>query len=390
MRAPRTPPRIALALALLFAGSARAQSLPIAPSDTPPAAAPTPPPPPAKAPSDAPPASDTPADATDASAPPGDEATDPAAKLVEELMASTTDAEDLNWLYSHQDEYSPSELTGKPVDVPALPSRGEGSPRTWDPRFRRFGLGNYILTGGAILVAGASNLIPTKPNVWTSRNNVDEWARRGLSAKRYEASRWARDVSDLLVSVNVSFPLLFDSLIVTYWYRRSPEVAAEMALISTESIAIAAALQGVTSGIASRERPYSRKCGKGIDPHHTDCESSNRYRSFFSGHTTNAFAAAGAACTAHLHHSVFGSGLADGLACGLAFVSAGTVGTMRIVGQKHYLSDVATGAAVGTLVGLGTPWLLHYGPLARQDDAKQKVSLTLLPLPNGLSLGGKF
>jgi membrane-associated phospholipid phosphatase len=311
--------------------------------------------------------------------------------LVEELLASASDADDLAWLYSHQDEYTPSELTGKPVPAPALPSRGEGSPRAWDPRFRRFGLSDYLLTGGAILVAGGANLIPAKANGWTARNATDEWMRRNVSATRYEASRWARDVSDLLVSVNVSFPLLFDSLIVTYWYRRSPEVAAQIALISSEAIAVAAALQGVTSGLASRERPYSRKCGRGIDERHSDCVSSNRYRSFFSGHTTNAFAAAGATCTAHMHHAVFGSALGDGLACGLAFVSAGTVGAMRIVGQKHYLSDVATGAAVGTLVGLGTPWLLHYGPLARDDGAKQaQLSLSLVPTPNGLSLGGKF
>jgi membrane-associated phospholipid phosphatase len=198
-------------------------------------------------------------------------------------------------------------------------------------------------------------------------------------------------VSDLLVSVNTSFPILFDSLIVMYWYRRSPEVAAEIALISAEAISVAAALQVVTSGIASRERPYSRKCGRGIDERHHDCTSSNRYRSFFSGHTTNAFAGAGAACTAHMRHAVFGSALGDGLACGLAFLSAGTVGTMRMIGQKHYLSDVATGAAVGTLVGLGTPWLLHYGPLARHDGTRaSKLSLSLMPLPNGLSVGGSF
>jgi membrane-associated phospholipid phosphatase len=390
VRRPRTLPKIAFGLALCFARAAAAQALPVTPSDTPPPAAPSNSPvtPTDPAPSPAAPTASPSAPAASAPAPPDDP---PDAKLVEELMASASDADDLAWLYSHQDEYTPSELTGKPVDVPALPSRGEGSPRTWDPRFRRFGLSDYLLTGGAILVAGGANLIPAKPNRWTGRNATDEWVRRNLSATRYEASRWARDVSDLLVSVNVSFPLLFDSLIVTYWYRRSPEVAAEIALISSEAIAVGAALQVVTSGLASRERPYSRKCGRGIDERHSDCVSSNRYRSFFSGHTTNAFAGAGATCTAHMHHAVFGSALADGLACGMAFLSAGTVGAMRIVGQKHYLTDVLTGAGVGTLVGLGTPWLLHYGPLARNDAAKpSQLSLSLVPMPNGLSLGGKF
>lgn len=381
MRRSPSLPKIAFVLAVCMARAAGAQTtLPVTPSDTPPPAAPSAPAPPA--PNASPPA--TPNDPAPA------ESSDPDAKLVEELLAGVSDADDLAWLYSQQDEYSPSELTGKPVPAPALPSRGEGSRRTWDPRFRRFELSDYLITGGAILVAGGANLIPAKPNRWTARNSTDEWVRRNLSATRYEASRWARDVSDLLVSVNVSFPLLFDSLIVTYWYRRSPEVATQIALISSEAIAIAAALQVVTSGIASRERPYSRKCGRGMDERHSDCVSSNRYRSFFSGHTTNAFAGAGASCTAHMQHAVFGSELADGIACGLAFLSAGTVGTMRMVGQKHYLSDVATGAAVGTLVGLGTPWLLHYGPLARNDDRSTKLSLSLVPMPNGLSVGGNF
>lgn len=391
----RPLPKIAFVLALGFARAAAAQStLPITPSDTPTPAAPSDTPPPndaVPAPGTAPPAPAPPPTASDAPPPPADPPPDPDAKLVEELMASVSDADDLEWLYSHQDEYTPSDLTGKPVEIPALPSRGEGSPRTWDPRYRKFGVGNYLLTGGAILVAGGSNLISTKPNRWTAYNRTDEWVRRNFSATRYEAGRWARDLSDLLVSVNVSFPLLFDSLIVTYWYRRSPEVAAEMALISSEAIAIGAAIQGVTSGIASRERPFSRRCGRGIDERHSDCVSSNRYRSFFSGHTTNAFTGAGATCTAHLRHAVFGSAFADGLACGLAFTSAGTVAAMRVVGQKHYFTDVATGAAVGTLIGLGTPWLLHYGPLARHDVTKRsQLSLTLMPLPNGLSVGGKF
>lgn len=63
-------------------------------------------------------------------------------------------------------------------------------------------------------------------------------------------------------------------------------------------------------------------------------------KSFPSGHTSNAFAAA--------------ASLAErqGLAVGLpAFAVAGFVGLARVEGRKHYWSDVAVGASIGTVAG---------------------------------------
>jgi hypothetical protein len=200
-------------------------------------------------------------------------------------------------------------------------------------------------------------------------------------------------VSDVLLSLSIMNPLLVDSLVITYWYRKSEDVAAEMALINAEAMSVAVAIQGVTAGFTSRERPYGRNCGSTIDGRLDDCESSKRYRSFFSGHTTLAFAGASVSCTNHIRHRVFGHTGADALACGTAYVAAGFVGAMRIVGDQHYATDVIMGAAVGTLSGLGVPWLLHYGPLARVETAPRAdaaLRLTLVPAPSGLGVAGKF
>ena len=319
---------------------------------------------------------------------------DSTADLVERLMTSDAEEEDLEWLFSNADEYAPTGLSGKPLDAPVLPRRGEGSRREWNPSWRKFGLGNYVLSGGSILVAVAATTIAPKAPRTTGRNDFDEWGRRHLSAGDYHSGLWARDVSDVLVSVNIAFPLLIDSLVVTHWYRRSEEVAGQMALITSEVIAVTAALQTVTSTLAARERPYVRDCGATLDAELEDCQESDRLRSFFSGHTSNAFAGAAVACSHHATHDLFGDPMADGLACAFLFLSAGTTGIMRVVGHRHYLSDILTGATVGTLTGLGLPWLLHYGPLARGkavgSGAVQHPSLHLVPLLNGLAVGGTF
>lgn len=301
--------------------------------------------------------------------------------------------EDLKWLYSDQEEYAPSGLVGKPIPAPGLPQRGEGSARTWDPSWRRFSLGDYILTGGALVVAGGSALIPANTASWRGTNSFDESVRNAIGITSYDRGLWARDLSDVGLSVAVSYPVLVDSLIVTYWYRRSSDVAGQMALITAESVAVAAALQGLSAGLTKRERPYGRNCGGSIDPELDACKQSTRNRSFFSGHTTVSFAAAAVSCSHHAHHDVFGDPLADALSCASGFTVAGVVGTMRIVGDQHYATDVLMGAGIGTLSGLGVPWLLHYGPLARVSPKRNEASqltLTLVPVGNGLGVAGAF
>jgi hypothetical protein len=311
-------------------------------------------------------------------------------RVVQKILVSEEGEEDLAWLYSRADEYSPSRLTGEPVPAAALPERGEGSPRRWDPRWRKFGTANYLLTGTSIGIAASSSFVPvTRP--WRSRNAIDEWGRRTISLENYESGQWARDWSDLLLSMNIAFPLLMDSLIVGYWYRRSPEMAGQTALIAVEAMAVSTMLQGATTAIAMRERPYGRDCGTITNGRLPDCTDDVRYRSFFSGHTSLGFAAATVTCGNHARFDLFGDPYADAVACGTALGSAAAVGMLRIVALKHYVSDVAVGAAMGTLSGLGVPWLLHYGPLARgEPESKSSLTWSVYPMTNGLAVRGAF
>jgi membrane-associated phospholipid phosphatase len=342
----------------------------------------------------------TPADAADArESAPADLPTEPTLEdpvgsglPLEAAPELDPEDDDIRWLYSDADEYVPSSLGGKPIAAPALPSRSEGSRRRWRPEWRRFAIGNYILTGVTLAIGAGASAIPPRSKPWTKKNPVDEWGRENLGLTGYNRSGWAQDTSDVLLSVLISSPLLVDALAATYWYRDSHAVAGQMALITAEAYGVASAVQGVTAGFASRERPYGRDCGEDINAELDDCDENKRYRSFFSGHTTLAFTAAGVTCTHHSIHDVFGSPFADGMACATALVTAGAVGTFRIVGDQHYVTDVAVGAAVGTLSGFGIPWLLHYGPLARvqKAGARRSFDINLVGVPNGLGVGGQF
>lgn len=338
------------------------------------------------------PAPQPPAGAPAPQLPPDEAATD---ELIGRLLSGgeSPEKDDLRWLYSDLEEYAPTDLVGKPIPAPALPERGEGSRRVWDPRWRRFAVGNYILTGVAIAVAAGSVAIPTSPDRWRGKNSFDESVRDAIGIEDYPDGQIPRDISDVLLSLTIMNPLLVDSLVITYWYRKSDDVATQMALIDTEAMGLASAIQGLTSGFTSRERPYGRNCGKTIDSRFDDCDSSKRYRSFFSGHTALSFAGASVSCSNHIHHQVYGNGTADAIGCVAALTAAGVTGTMRVVGDQHYASDVIMGAGIGTLTGFGLPWLLHYGPLARVESGSNgapALRLSLVPVSNGLGVGGQF
>lgn len=122
-----------------------------------------------------------------------------------------------------------------------------------------------------------------------------------------------------------------------------------------------------------------------------ECTGNVRYRSFFSGHTTMSFAAAAITCSNHARFDLFGDPTADGITCGAVLANATAVGMLRIVALKHYVTDVASGAAIGTLSGLGVPWLLHYGPLARVEaDSRTGLTWNVVPFQNGLAVKGTF
>ncbi len=145
------------------------------------------------------------------------------------------------------------------------------------------------------------------------------------------------------------------------------------ALVVAEAVALAAVgAQGVKYVVA-RRRPY-------VTPT-TPASDADQNLSFYSGHTAFAFAATAAATTVAVQR---GYKTATWVALAGAVLATST-GYLRIAADRHYLTDVLMGAAIGTGAGVGLPLLLH--PVEKRPRVR---SVWVVPAPGGAALIGTF
>ncbi len=165
----------------------------------------------------------------------------------------------------------------------------------------------------------------------------------------------AGTASDLLVGAALAAPLLLDALDVArsaagwqgYW---------EDLAVAAEAILVNGAINEVMKSAASRPRPriYDLPAG---DP---ALSSTANYTSFYSGHTSTAFAAGMAYAFTYAHRhpedpkrwAVYGG----------AFLIGGGVGVLRVAAGAHFPTDVIVGAVAGASVGTIVPWLHRRSP----------------------------
>ncbi len=135
-------------------------------------------------------------------------------------------------------------------------------------------------------------------------------------------------------------------------------------LIVAEATLLAANINQLTKFAFARERPFVRWMPSGAGeaiPGVTGSPSDDNL-SFFSGHTTIAFAIAASSGTVATLRGYDAAPIVWG--AGLTMAAAS--GYLRIAADKHYLTDVLTGMVVGSLVGVGVPIIFHG---RRPDDA---------------------
>ena len=96
-----------------------------------------------------------------------------------------------------------------------LLSPGGGAPLRWDPAWGEFSRGEVVMTGVAIATALTALVIgPDEIAPWRPRFGVDEGARDVLRLDGEGERRFARELSDVLLTSLTSYPFVVDALVV--------------------------------------------------------------------------------------------------------------------------------------------------------------------------------
>ncbi|AEI66050.1 phosphatase PAP2 family protein [Corallococcus macrosporus] len=260
--------------------------------------------------------------------------------------------------------------------VPAAPvaaQDGADEPRLHELRFDWTRDG--ILTGaaGALWISSESflkdDLAPAQCR-WCDRapdgtdrlNRLDRWG-RGLAGATPEARRRAHNWSNIVGFAALPAGVLGLQYAVGNSSGAPSRFFAQDATIIVQSAVFASLANQTVKFIAGRERPFVHvlpEDQKGLTDHPTD-----NNLSFYSGHTNLAFSlvvSAGtvAALRGYKHQAWIWA---------VGVPVATSVGLLRMGADKHYLTDVATGALLGSAVGVAVPLLLH----GRKGDATPKA-----------------
>ena len=159
-------------------------------------------------------------------------------------------------------------------------------------------------------------------------------------------------------------PYVVDNFITALSIHQNADVALQLTLIDMQSLGLSGVLTLGAEHAVGRQRPYVAGC-KGPDATdeigYNTCGGADDFKSFYSGHSAAMFTMAGLTCAHHQHLPLYGGGAPDALACAVMVGLATTGSLMRVVADRHWMTDVAVGASVGIFNGYFLPLVLHYG-----------------------------
>lgn len=191
---------------------------------------------------------------------------------------------------------------------------------------------------------------------WCGTNAFDTAVRDALVARDARAAAaWSHALSMAVAPV-----LALGAVIVPAAFAGRGRHGAQNVVIVLNVFLLVTALADGVKKLADRTRPgvhFGR-----VAEIEASAAPLEHHLSFFSGDTAWAFAlAASAATLAHLRGYPHARRVAQvGAALGVL------TGALRVAADMHWATDVITGGAVGTAVGVGLPLLLHARAAARR------------------------
>lgn len=261
------------------------------------------------------------------------------------------------------------------------------------PSWTRFTTVEYVVTpiiGAVTVYRLAFAKGPDHPH-WTGPILVDEQVRNGLRLHGDQELANVRLAADIATIVPVLNVVVVESILVPA-FDHNFDVGWQMSAMNAEAFAASGLVVGILFDTVARARPSYEECQNGS----TDklCNT-GKYADFPSGHAATAFTAAGLSCAHHANLPLYGGGAPDAIACAASLTVATSVGVFRMMGDRHYLSDVVVGAGIGFMFGFGLPSLLHYrehpvGEVYRSAAMRIGVSPGNASTPYGASAFGLF
>lgn len=178
-------------------------------------------------------------------------------------------------------------------------------------------------------------------------NGFDAGVRSLLRAERSDIPGRLSDVTAFGLT-----PVLMVGLgAIANYYQGSPKQGLVDLLMVMESTVLAVDVNQLVKFAVGRERPFVHVLPEAEKTQGGNAADNNL--SFYSGHTTMAFALATSAGTvASLRHYRLAP-----LIWAIGMPLATLAGLMRISADRHYATDVLTGMAVGSAMGFLGPWL---------------------------------
>lgn len=205
-----------------------------------------------------------------------------------------------------------------------------------------------FLVGGSIVTAFVASAVddtlqpPTLQEINNLSRSSVNWLDRSAT---YNYSSHLSDISNVLVGLAIIAPigLLIDNDIRDDWKT--------FTLMYIETLTFATFTPSFAKGTVQRYRPFVYNA----DVAYEVKKSNDPKRSFFSGHTTWAFASAVFFST--VYNDYHPDSKFKPYVLGASLLLASGIGYMRYQSGAHFVTDVVTGAIVGSVIGYGIPYL---------------------------------
>ncbi len=249
------------------------------------------------------------------------------------------------------------------------------------------------VSGVAMGLAPSTGISATHLSVgdghWRGGILFDEGFRSAIRLSAVGDQEIARTISDVLMISTITGVMAVDAIGAPA-AQGNGDLAWSAAFAHTAALGITMAAGEIIKHAVGRARPFERECQR--DPERHGCGDGDIFSSFYSLHAGMTFTSAGFSCSMHMSRGLYGDAAADATACGVSLAMATATGLLRVISDRHYLSDVLVGAAMGFLVG----YLVPLAIVQEQDPALPQPAAAALTAPSvsggmiGLTVGGEF